>query len=113
MEACFTLRTLPYRYTVYTHTPYTHTLIHSYTHTLIHSYTHTLIHYIHSYTHTLIDPKQLGHISKNLFIAALQKADKTNHMSLDEMAKLADTYVVSNGKVNYILCFRQFLGKVV
>lgn len=33
-------------------------------------------------------------------------------MTLDSMNKLADDYILSNGMVNYLYCFRNYLGDI-
>ena len=33
-------------------------------------------------------------------------------MSLESMKKLADEYILSNGMVNYLYCFRNYLGDI-
>lgn len=33
-------------------------------------------------------------------------------MTLDSMNKLADEYILSNGMVNYLYCFRNYLGDI-
>lgn len=56
------------------------------------------------------DPERSGQVSRNVFISALQKADNGKTMTAESMNKLADSYTLSNGLVNYLFCFRSYLS---
>lgn len=56
------------------------------------------------------DPKRAGHISRVDFIGALERANFNQAMSPEAMNRLADNYTISSGLVNYLLCFRSYLG---
>jgi len=58
------------------------------------------------------DPERNGQVSRTVFIAALQKADTSKSMTADAMNKLADEFVLSNGLVNYLYCFRNYLNEM-
>eukprot|EP00597_Dinobryon_sp_UTEXLB2267_P001077 CAMPEP_0170069002 /NCGR_PEP_ID=MMETSP0019_2-20121128/7808_1 /TAXON_ID=98059 /ORGANISM="Dinobryon sp., Strain UTEXLB2267" /LENGTH=692 /DNA_ID=CAMNT_0010276873 /DNA_START=292 /DNA_END=2370 /DNA_ORIENTATION=- len=58
------------------------------------------------------DPERNGQVSRTVFISALQKADTSKSMSADAMNKLADEYILSNGLVNYLYCFRNYLNEM-
>lgn len=56
------------------------------------------------------DPDQIGQVSKQEFIAAVEMADVTKSMELDQISTLADSYLLANGRINYLLCFRNYLS---
>jgi hypothetical protein len=57
------------------------------------------------------DPDRTGQINRVAFIRALEAA-KGSSMTAEAMNKLADQYILSNGLVNYLLLFRQYLGEL-
>lgn len=57
------------------------------------------------------DPDRTGQINRVAFIRALEAA-KGSSMTPEAMNKLADQYTLSNGLVNYLLLFRQYLGEL-
>eukprot|EP01036_Dinobryon_divergens_P032163 gene32163-41698_t len=58
------------------------------------------------------DPERNGQVSRATFISALQKADTGKTLSLDSVNKLADDYILPNGMVNYLYCFRNYAGDI-
>lgn len=58
------------------------------------------------------DPKAVGQVSRKEFIHALETANSHGKMSAQAIARLADSYTLSNGLVNYLLCFRSYLGEL-
>lgn len=58
------------------------------------------------------DPERCGQVSRNVFIAALEKSDLERAMTPEAMSKLADTYTLSNGLVNYLHLFRSYLNDI-
>lgn len=55
------------------------------------------------------DPERCGQVSRAVFIAALEKCNVDKSMAPQTMNKLADTYTLSNGLVNYLHLFRSYL----
>lgn len=56
------------------------------------------------------DPTRSGNVSRIEFIAALESANFGKGMSPESMNRLADGYTQPNGLVNYLMCFRSYLG---
>lgn len=56
-----------------------------------------------------VDPDRTGQINRNTFLAALERADSGKTMTPEAMSSLAEKYTLSNGLVNYLLLFRNFL----
>lgn len=59
------------------------------------------------------DPDRSGLVSRNSFIASLEKANTNSAMTAESMNKLADEYSLSGGLVDYMSCFRQYLSGMV
>lgn len=58
------------------------------------------------------DPSRSGNVKRTEFIAALESANFGKAMTAENMNRLADSYTLSNGLVNYLLCFRSYLGDI-
>jgi Ca2+-binding EF-hand superfamily protein len=56
------------------------------------------------------DPSRSGNVSRTEFISALESANFGKSMNAESMNRLADSYTLSNGLVNYLMCFRSYLG---
>ena len=59
------------------------------------------------------DPQRTGIVSRVFFIAALEFAQLGKTMNPDFMNKLADTYTVRDGNVDYLTCFRNYLNEII
>eukprot|EP01038_Epipyxis_sp_PR26KG_P007978 gene7978-10818_t len=59
------------------------------------------------------DPERNGEVSRNVFIAAIEKAKLGQTMSPEEINKIADKYTQSNGLINYLHFFRNYLNDMV
>jgi Ca2+-binding EF-hand superfamily protein len=56
-----------------------------------------------------VDPDRTGQINRNTFLTALERADNGKTMTAEAMSVLAEKYTLSNGLINYLLLFRNFL----
>jgi len=56
------------------------------------------------------DPSQTGQITPEEFVAALKKADSFNTVTNEAIDRLCENYMISNGNINYLLCFRSYLN---
>lgn len=56
------------------------------------------------------DPERTGQVNRMTFIAALERADNGKTMTPEAINKFADQYALSNGLINYLLLFRQYLS---
>lgn len=58
------------------------------------------------------DPDRIGQVSKAVFVAAVQTSDTSKTMTQADCDRLASTYQLPNGRVNYLLCFRNYLSEL-
>jgi hypothetical protein len=59
------------------------------------------------------DPERTGIVPRSDFLAALDFAAMGKNMTPELRNKIADTYMVADGKVDYLTCFRNYLNELI
>lgn len=60
-----------------------------------------------------ISQDRSGVVPREYFLAALEYASINKTMTQEFMSKLADTYTVREGQVDYLACFRNYLNELI
>jgi hypothetical protein len=55
------------------------------------------------------DPQSFGQIPRADFVAAMRVADPQRKLADEGVQQLTDSFLLPNGNVNYLLCFRKYL----